>query len=73
MTQFKIKGEPVPGYQTLRVLNNILRAKKAGVPVCQACGKPLTDPISIKRGYGNDCWEALTVAIVIEIPSAVEA
>jgi len=73
MTQLKITGEPVPGYQTSRVLNNILRAKKAGVPVCQACGKPLTDPISIKRGYGQDCWAALTVAIVIQIPNSVEA
>lgn len=73
MTQLKITAEPVPGYQTSRVLNNISRAKKAGVPVCQACGKPLTDPISIKRGYGQDCWAALTVAIVIQIPNSVEA
>lgn len=23
---------------------------------CNICGKPLTDPISIKRGMGPDCW-----------------
>lgn len=23
---------------------------------CQKCGKKLTDPESIKRGYGPECW-----------------
>lgn len=27
---------------------------------CQKCGKKLTDPESIKRGYGPECWESIT-------------
>ena len=27
---------------------------------CQKCGKKLTDPESIKRGYGPECWNGLT-------------
>ena len=27
---------------------------------CQKCGKKLTDPESIKRGYGPECWNSLT-------------
>lgn len=27
---------------------------------CQKCGKKLTDPESIKRGYGPECWYHLT-------------
>lgn len=27
---------------------------------CQKCGKRLTDPESMKRGYGPECWEKLT-------------
>lgn len=23
---------------------------------CQKCGRKLTDPESIKRGYGPECW-----------------
>jgi len=24
---------------------------------CARCGRKLTDPVSIKRGYGPVCWE----------------
>lgn len=27
---------------------------------CQKCGKKLTDPKSMKRGYGPECWYQLT-------------
>lgn len=27
---------------------------------CQKCGRKLTDPDSMKRGYGPECWEHLT-------------
>ena len=28
---------------------------------CQKCGKKLTDPDSIRRGYGPECWNSLTI------------
>jgi hypothetical protein len=37
---------------------------------CRACGSPLKDPVSIARGYGRRCWEAVPVMIVLEIPSS---
>ena len=27
---------------------------------CQKCGRKLTDPESIKRGYGPECWGSIT-------------
>lgn len=27
---------------------------------CQKCGKKLTDPESMNRGYGPECWSQLT-------------
>ena len=27
---------------------------------CRKCGKRLTDPESIKRGFGPECWYQLT-------------
>lgn len=27
---------------------------------CQKCGKKLTNPESIKRGYGPECWGNIT-------------
>jgi hypothetical protein len=23
---------------------------------CQRCGRPLSDELSVRRGYGPDCW-----------------
>lgn len=31
-------------------------------PPCRRCGQAMTDPLSIARGYGPDCWDALTGA-----------
>lgn len=28
--------------------------------VCQKCGKKLTDPESMRRGYGPECWSQIT-------------
>lgn len=27
--------------------------------VCQKCGKKLTDPESMRRGYGPECWSQI--------------
>lgn len=27
---------------------------------CQKCGKKLTDPESMARGYGPECWSQIT-------------
>jgi len=27
--------------------------------VCRVCGKPLSNPVSVKRGIGPKCWAAL--------------
>lgn len=27
---------------------------------CQKCGKPLSDPDSMRRGYGPECWQTIT-------------
>jgi len=36
---------------------------------CRSCGSRLTDPESIKRGYGRRCWHDIPVIIILEIPS----
>ena len=28
--------------------------------VCQKCGKKLTDPESMRRGYGPECWAQIS-------------
>ena len=28
---------------------------------CKRCRKPLTDRISMERGYGPDCWEIILI------------
>lgn len=28
--------------------------------VCQKCGKKLTDPESMQRGYGSECWSQIS-------------
>ena len=35
---------------------------------CHACGRPLKDETSRKRGYGPECWKELPVIVVLEIP-----
>jgi len=34
---------------------------EAQTPSCQRCGRKLTDPRSIKRGYGPVCWSKIKV------------
>jgi len=29
---------------------------EASEPCCRRCGRPLTDPVSIARGFGPTCW-----------------
>lgn len=36
---------------------------------CKGCGAPLTDPVSISRGYGKRCWNDVPVIIVLDIPA----
>jgi protein-arginine kinase activator protein McsA len=36
-------------------------------PTCKNCGKRLTDELSVKRGYGPECYKALPVRIVLHI------
>lgn len=36
---------------------------------CRACGAPLRDPVSIKRGYGRRCWNEVPVKIILDIPA----
>lgn len=31
------------------------------MPYCKRCGRPLSDPISIQREFGNYCWKLVTV------------
>lgn len=38
-----------------------------GTQYCKACGKPLSDEISRRRGYGKTCWKERTVIIVLDI------
>lgn len=33
---------------------------------CQKCGKKLTDPESMKRGYGPECWEKITGILMVK-------
>jgi hypothetical protein len=48
---------------------NFQKRKKKG-NVCCACGKPLTDEISKKRGYGPECWKQVPVIITLDIRKA---
>lgn len=34
--------------------------------VCGNCKKPLTDPESVKRGLGSDCWAKMSVRMELE-------
>lgn len=37
--------------------NNIEFKEKEILINCSKCGRPLSSPISIERGYGPKCWE----------------
>jgi hypothetical protein len=36
------------------------RPRAAVLTHCAACGQPLTDSLSVQRGYGPECWRRLT-------------
>lgn len=40
---------------------------------CQKCGKKLTDPDSMERGYGPECWSTITGIVVNECKEADNA
>jgi len=48
---------------------NYLSRKRKG-NVCRACGRPLTNEISKKRGYGPECWKQVLVIVVLDIQKA---
>jgi hypothetical protein len=37
---------------------------------CQMCGRTLTDPVSIARGIGSECWPRLEDRLAREVPRA---
>ena len=39
-----------------------LHAALVALMFCANCGRPLVDPLSIDRGIGPDCWEAIDPA-----------
>ena len=36
---------------------------------CQKCGKSLSDPESMIRGFGPDCWEEIVKAVTRSMDS----
>lgn len=40
-------------------------AEIAAADLCGKCGRPLSDPESIERGYGPDCWGAATGSVAV--------
>lgn len=42
------------------------------MPTCGKCKRPLTDPRSIKRGYGPECWRKVKEAAAREEKEAPE-
>ena len=65
MAEIKIRTEFHPDTYYFMARNG--RVKRGNY--CRACGSPLTDPESIKRGYGRRCWLDIPVKIVLEIPA----
>lgn len=39
---------------------------------CQKCGKKLTDPESMRRGYGPECWSEITGIPISEVKPAAD-
>ena len=44
-----------------------LKKKDKSKTYCKGCGSPLTDPVSIRRGYGRGCWASVPVKIILDI------
>ena len=35
----------------------LLEARLVGAGRCKRCGRELSDPVSVERGVGPDCWQ----------------
>lgn len=46
---------------------NYRRGKRQTPGHCKLCGAPLSDPKSIKRGFGHKCLNKIPVLLVFEI------
>lgn len=51
---------------------HMVKNKKVQRGYCRACGSRLTDPVSIARGYGRNCWKEVPTMVVLEVVEAVE-
>ncbi len=65
MAQIKIRYEFNPN--TYHFITGNGKVKRGNY--CRACGSPLRDPVSIRRGYGRHCWNDVPVKIILEIPA----
>ena len=59
-------------YEKIQLYPSWRKPRKKRPHSCLACGAPLTDPVSIARGYGKRCWEDIPVKMILEIPEATE-
>jgi hypothetical protein len=50
-----------------------LQAALAALMYCANCGRPLSDPLSIERGIGPDCWPRIDPAWRAEITRRIAA
>lgn len=65
MAKLKIRSEFYPDrYAFVTASGKVKRGH-----FCRACGAPLKDELSKKRGYGKRCWKQLPVKIILEIPA----
>mgnify|MGYP001175533411 CR=1 FL=1 len=60
--RYKFDPHHFHGARNLKIEKN---RRKGGV--CLACGAPLKDPVSRRRGYGRECWKHVPVMIVLDI------
>lgn len=70
MSEIKLRVET---HEPLR-LNYEKPKKPKPYPVCKGCGARLTDPESIERGWGRECWnKEVTTIVFLEIPAGNDA
>jgi len=65
-TEAQIK---IQGRYSLHYDGNYRRGNRSLPGHCKLCGALLTDPISIKSGFGYRCSLKVPVIIILEIPS----
>lgn len=51
-----------------RYLPGRVTRKKPRPGYCQKCGAKLTDPKSLKVGYGHQCIKGIPILLILEIP-----